>query len=89
MCACVHIIVRYVYSGIDVNFDCVYCVCVCINYTQDGSGKIDKGELGALLASLGEELTDEELTALMKEIDADGDGEVDFEEFKTLLAALT
>ncbi|ETO18056.1 calmodulin-like protein [Reticulomyxa filosa] len=55
---------------------------------QDGSGKIDKSELGELLASLGEELSEQELDDLVNAIDVDGDGEVDFEEFKRLLEAM-
>lgn len=55
----------------------------------DGSGSIDKQELGHLLASLGSEMNEKDLEALFNEIDEDGSGEIDFEEFKQLLLALT
>jgi Ca2+-binding EF-hand superfamily protein len=50
-------------------------------YDQDRSGCIDRGELKGLLEKLGEELTDEELDAAFKELDADGSGEIEFFEF--------
>ena len=50
-------------------------------YDQDRSGCIDRGELKGLLEKLGEELTEEELDAAFKELDADGSGEIEFFEF--------
>lgn len=54
----------------------------------DGSGFIEKDELGALLASLGEGLNNEDLDALFNAMDEDGSGGIDFEEFKTLMQVL-
>merc|ERR1712176_269590 len=48
----------------------------------DSSGMIEKKELGALLASLGEALSKDDLDALFKEMDDDNSGGIDFEEFK-------
>jgi hypothetical protein len=50
-------------------------------YDQDRSGCIDRAELKGLLEKLGEELTEEELDAAFKELDADGSGEIEFFEF--------
>ena len=54
----------------------------------DDSGYIEKEELGALLASLGEGLNNEDLDALFEEMDEDGSGGIDFEEFKALMMVL-
>merc|ERR1712087_178755 len=54
----------------------------------DDSGYIEKEELGALLASLGEGLTADDLDALFDEMDEDGSGGIDFEEFKALMEVL-
>merc|ERR1712232_995149 len=54
----------------------------------DGSGFIEKDELGALLASLGEALNNEDLDALFNEMDDDKSGGIDFEEFKKLMIVL-
>ena len=56
-------------------------------YDADGSGSIGRDELGALLTSLGRELSAPELAALEARIDSDGDGEVSRDEFLTFMAA--
>jgi len=52
-------------------------------FDKDNSGKIDSTEIGALLS--GEEFKDVytkgQLEAAIREVDANGDGEIDFEEF--------
>lgn len=48
---------------------------------KDGSGSIDKDELGSVMHELGRDLDDDELTALMNQLDRDGNGDVDFDEF--------
>ena len=56
-------------------------------FDKDGSGKIDNEEVVALLQ--GEDLknlvTKEAIQSAMKEIDANGDGEIDFEEFMQMM----
>lgn len=47
----------------------------------DRNGKIDEAEMGAAFAKANIYLTPEEISALMKESDKDGDGCVDFAEF--------
>merc|ERR1712228_584370 len=51
-------------------------------------GMIEKEELGALLASLGEALSMEDLDALFEAMDDDNSGGIDFEEFKRLMVVL-
>jgi len=53
-------------------------------YDVDGSGTIDQAELAQLMATLGYDLTDEELLAMIAELDADGSGDIDYEEFKKM-----
>lgn len=56
-------------------------------FDKDGSGKIDNGEVVDLLN--GEELkglaSKEAIGDALKEIDQNGDGEIDFEEFKLMM----
>ena len=49
----------------------------------DGSGSLDKEEIGLLLAELGNPLDPDDLTKVMAEIDADGNEDVDLQEFRT------
>ena len=50
-------------------------------YDTDGSGAIDKEELGKLSEELGRKLTEEELTEALKDLDINKDGVIDVEEF--------
>jgi hypothetical protein len=50
-------------------------------YDEDGGGEIGVTELGDILAELGHKVSDEELQATMRQIDVDGSGEIDFDEF--------
>ena len=47
----------------------------------DRSGELDRTEIRELGAQLGAEMTEEELQSAMDEMDADGNGEVDLDEF--------
>ncbi|KAI3877230.1 hypothetical protein MKW92_031784 [Papaver armeniacum] len=53
-------------------------------YDADGDGKISYLELGSILSSLGYEATAEELQVMVKEVDSDGDGFIDLNEFLEL-----
>lgn len=46
---------------------------------QDGGGTITKAELADLMDTLGIEATPEEIDLMIKEIDQDSNGEIDFE----------
>ncbi|XP_016450675.1 putative calcium-binding protein CML25 [Nicotiana tabacum] len=47
----------------------------------NGDGKISSSELGCIMASLGNAVTEEESVNMIKEVDADGDGFIDLQEF--------
>ena len=50
-------------------------------FDKDGSGAIDKDELGQLMKDLGSELDDAQLTEALKDLDLNGDGVIDTKEF--------
>jgi calmodulin len=49
-------------------------------------GTITSKELGTVMRSLGQNPKEEELREMVKEVDTDGSGTIDFKEFLTLLA---
>jgi len=60
-------------------------------FDVDGSGTIDKGELMKLLGvdsitdMMDVQVTEKEVDAIMKEVDLNGDGKIDFNEFLTMM----
>jgi calmodulin len=54
-------------------------------FDTDGSGSIDRKELKRLMKKLGQALTEAEVDAMMDEVDANGDGEISYEEFKLMM----
>ena len=54
-------------------------------FDQDGNGYVTTDELGTVFSTLGQDLSEEELTEMINTVDADGDGTVDFEEFVELM----
>lgn len=54
-------------------------------FDKDGDGKISMAELKTVMANLGENLTNDEIEEMIREADADGDGEVDYEEFVKMM----
>ena len=56
------------------------------SHSQDGSGRIDAGELKDLMASVGQNPTDEELQEIIFLADSDDSGDIDFAEFVALIA---
>merc|ERR1712070_1214641 len=50
-------------------------------FDSDGSGAIDASELKVAMMALGFEPTDDEIDKMVKDIDADGNATVEFEEF--------
>nr|AAV73912.1 calmodulin-like protein [Pinctada fucata] len=55
-------------------------------FDKDGSGSISAEELGTVMRSLGQNPNEQELQDLVEEIDTDGNGEVDFNEFLAMMA---
>ncbi len=53
---------------------------------EDKGGTISRNELKKLMETLRLHPTEEELTAMMKEVDQDGSGDIDFEEFVTVMS---
>jgi calmodulin len=54
-------------------------------FDVDGGGTITAEELGDVMRSLGQKPTRAQLEAMVNEIDADGDGAIDFPEFLTMM----
>ncbi|XP_034115761.1 calmodulin-related protein 97A [Drosophila sulfurigaster albostrigata] len=55
-------------------------------FDKTGTGMISTRELGNLMKSLGQNPTEAELRDLVNEIDLNGDGEIDFAEFCSLMS---
>jgi Ca2+-binding EF-hand superfamily protein len=55
------------------------------DFDRDGDGTIDVSELHVAMRSLGHKMSDEELRVLIKEVDVDGNGSLEFSEFLVLL----
>lgn len=56
------------------------------NTITDGDGTITTLELGTVMRSLGQNPTEAELQDMINEVDADGNGTIDFPEFLTMMA---
>ncbi|KAJ8258458.1 hypothetical protein COCON_G00174700 [Conger conger] len=54
-------------------------------FDTDGGGDISTKELGTVMRMLGQNPTREELDAIIEEVDEDGSGTIDFEEFLVMM----
>ncbi|KAL8624257.1 hypothetical protein ACOMHN_027563 [Nucella lapillus] len=55
-------------------------------FDKDKDGTITTSALGTVMRSLGQKPTDSELQDMINEVDADGNGTIDFEEFLHMMA---
>jgi len=55
-------------------------------FDKDGDGSITAIELGTVMRSMGQNPTQKELQDMINEVDADGNGDIDFPEFLTMMA---
>eukprot|EP01054_Gregarina_sp_Poly1_P010855 Gregarina_sp_Poly_1__10854@NODE_842_length_6017_cov_94_978151_g609_i0_p4_GENE_NODE_842_length_6017_cov_94_978151_g609_i0NODE_842_length_6017_cov_94_978151_g609_i0_p4_ORF_typecomplete_len156_score43_77EFhand_7/PF13499_6/1_1e22EFhand_7/PF13499_6/8_9e12EFhand_6/PF13405_6/2_2e11EFhand_6/PF13405_6/0_0015EFhand_6/PF13405_6/3_4e10EFhand_1/PF00036_32/5_6e09EFhand_1/PF00036_32/1_6e08EFhand_1/PF00036_32/1_8e08EFhand_1/PF00036_32/1_2e03EFhand_8/PF13833_6/6_8e05EFhand_8/PF13833_6/1e15EFhand_8/PF13833_6/0_00 len=55
-------------------------------FDKDGDGMITAEELGIVMKNLGQNPTDSELQDMLNEVDADGNGTIDFPEFLSVMA---
>ncbi|CAD0082067.1 unnamed protein product, partial [Aureobasidium vineae] len=53
---------------------------------EDGSGTISAEELRNVMKSIGENLSDSEIDEMIKEADANGDGNIDYDEFVKIMS---
>merc|ERR1712183_855609 len=54
-------------------------------FDSNGDGFINRQELGYVMENLGETMDKEEIESLIDEIDIDGDGQINYEEFYTMM----
>ena len=52
---------------------------------EDNSGSIDVTELKYLMLSFGQKLSDKKINKLLKKIDKNQDGQIDYDEFKVFI----
>ncbi|CCD26709.1 Mlc1p NDAI_0I01400 [Naumovozyma dairenensis CBS 421] len=50
-------------------------------FDKENTGKVSVGDIRYMLTGLGEKLTDEEVDELLKGIEIDGDGQIDYRKF--------
>ncbi|KAL6057172.1 hypothetical protein STEG23_022011 [Scotinomys teguina] len=55
-------------------------------FDKDGDGTITTKALGTVMRSLGQNPTEDELQDMINEVDADGNGTIDYPEFLTMMA---
>jgi calmodulin len=55
-------------------------------FDKDGNGLISARELKHVMANLGESLSEDEVEAMIKEADIDGDGAINYTEFFVMVS---
>ena len=59
------------------------------NFDKDHNGSISLKELGSMMKSLGQAPSDQDLREIISEVDLDGNGNIDFNEFITIMQKRT
>ncbi|XP_071160671.1 calmodulin-like isoform X2 [Mytilus edulis] len=54
-------------------------------FDKNGDGYVTASELKTILSNNGEKISDEELDAMVKDADVDGDGKINYQEFVSML----
>jgi len=54
-------------------------------FDAKGNGSISEQDLGVVMRSLGQNPTEKEIESMIQEVDADGNGEIDFAEFVQMM----
>lgn len=57
-----------------------------LHFDKNGDGTICSDELGAVMKSLGQPMTDEEVKSMLAEADSNGNGTIEFAEFLIMFA---
>jgi len=55
-------------------------------FDKDHDGRITEAELGVVMRSLGQKPTETDLRGMVKEVDKDGNGSIEFDEFLLMMA---
>ena len=55
-------------------------------FDKDGNGFISTKELREVLKELGDDVSDKEIIEMIRNVDIDGDGKVNYDEFVQMLA---
>ncbi|KAH3743691.1 calmodulin D [Pelomyxa schiedti] len=55
-------------------------------FDRDGDGNITSAELGTVMRSLGQNPTDAELQQMIRDVDANGNNQIDFTEFLSMMS---
>lgn|ERR1712048_942031 len=56
-------------------------------FDRDGNGFVSAAELKHIMTNLGEKLSEEEVEIMIHEVDIDGDGQLNYEEFVKMMMA--
>merc|ERR1712142_506716 len=62
-----------------------FLMMMCLKSDGDGNGFINRQELACVMGNLGIELSSEEVQSMIDEADQDGDGQINYEEFYTMM----